>query len=1479
MTGRSARTSKPDRRTLRLEELEERIAPVIVTADPGTWITGNLDDDAVGTTKNSWGPDTGDNDTYWIFYLGPGQADIRNTGGGADINGSHIGDITITGSDDTSALFILDFPEDPVPNQDNVPWLTAQGTLWVRGDITVAGDIGNITIDGLYGNFGFGQPTLSVNGTLGKLDVGMLLGNVAATEDIYEIHVDGTLGAVRSVDNPDIYSVYNTNITAAGNIGAIRVGVGLTDQGADVENTSIIGGVISGGTVISANSDETGPPGIIDLIEVRAGSLHHGGLGAALGDTVPFISAGPGGNVRFVRLDGVAYISGPGSSTILSEITVDSLTPLIERTIVDDSGGVLTINPQDTEFILADGSIVVYPGQVSWLAIPVARGLQGPGAIVARLSTTNSNNFGVTGNVEIGELRSSGNFVYGEGLATDFEDPLGPQNIDELLISGAGDILELEGYARNVFSGTGEADIYFVSSMSEFVGSGSPGIAGTIPIILNNTHDGDIVAAGADDAIIFIGASNRGGDVGATESISPYILRGPLHYQDGDVVWVDVETDAANDPSPYGVEGSLMRNNSIYGVFSDGNIYGVQAGGAIGDVRSVNGNIELVVANSNNVRDLGSPIVGPHIVSVPGEIMIDSFAVRFHDASATFFGKISNDVGDGVFGRIGSGTGATFRDSQSDGWSGDGSVYTVRLGEGLASTVIDPNNFLPEEVYDEGPGVYVGSGIYTAGFIGTVTTSGVGNDIHGNIIATGTNGATGFGIERVSAINGAAIVGNNIRVDWGSATLTAGHRSLIYGGTVNAMYQPSDVTSDIGSITSSGAGGVIDNMSITAQEVGRVVTSGGADGILNTSIVGFSGGIDMVSAAGTGIQNCEIFANGPAGTIMTTGAGATIEDTDILVLSGLKVFKTTSLINDDIDVVTVGTISSFDTIQNTTFRGGGLRNIRVLNDVSGSLIQVAGPLTSFRIGGDLLNTTIEATGPFGDMGRILVTGDIMNSEITSEQDISMVQSRTGSITNTDITARASGDLNANLVYTRFANVSRIMAAGDISGTISIGVLEFADLTGFDNSLIVRVGTIKAGGSISADITIAAGDWTGDIGGDLDIKAYVGTIMAGGDITGTIRVGSANAVAGGGELGDINGDVDITARVSRIKSGGNMEADFSVGIVQSANDINGSVDINSLLGSVLADGAVSGNINIGAVIAANDINGVVNVPETLGLVRAGGAVSGDILVGAVTSGGAINNDVTFRGRISSIRADGDISSDIRVGNENATGGVAGAIAGTGTVGSLISGGSVTGNIGIRSNLSTIRADGDVGNDGGVLWVGGRLGSIRAGDRDTVGDLLSDVTVIGNAGLISATGAFPGSLNVGGNLGRLSTVGDAGEATDAFTIGGRLGLLKVGDADTFSDLLASVNVTGNLGSILLTGDLENTVDVGGNAGRIIAGRIFSDITIGDPIAETGNLSYLRTGSGVQDGVDPVDLEFINPGFPTGTLTVGGRIGLVV
>ncbi len=176
MIFRSKRNPRDVRTRLRVEELEERIAPVIV--DQFNWVVGT----EFSITRNAWGSDESDSDWYTIFYVGPGQADIRNPSGGASINGQHIGEITITGATLASGLYIVQTPhnDEPAISAEDIPWFEPAGSLWVQGNIDVIGDIGVIHIDGMFGPVydplsPWTQPTLTVSGNLGTFNVGMLM--------------------------------------------------------------------------------------------------------------------------------------------------------------------------------------------------------------------------------------------------------------------------------------------------------------------------------------------------------------------------------------------------------------------------------------------------------------------------------------------------------------------------------------------------------------------------------------------------------------------------------------------------------------------------------------------------------------------------------------------------------------------------------------------------------------------------------------------------------------------------------------------------------------------------------------------------------------------------------------------------------------------------------------------------------------------------------------------------------------------------------------------------------------------------------------------------------------------------------------------------------------------------------------------------------------------------------------------------------
>ena len=731
------RPSKPvsiDARLLRVEELEDRIAPVIVNADPSTWVQGYIGGDDEQPIFDAWleeGQDVGDH-LYWIFYVGPGEANIGPGNTESDLIGNFITTVTITDSTMDSGLFIMAHPDGGDPSTELTAFFTEQGTIMVTGDIDVAGDMGVIAIDGVFGFFG--HPTLTVNGDLGKFDVGAIMGDVYVAGDIWEIDVDGEIGALEDPQNRSSYWITDVSIAAEGNIGAIRVGVGLANP-ESVDGTDIIGGFIYGGTSIRANVDNAGPRGIIDLIEIREGSIWTGSSGIVEGDISPSYSAGPGGNIRFFRLDGIAWTETPTGNMEIAEIMIGTETPGFLRTVVDDSGGTVVINPQHEMYTLADGSSWEFWGAAGYLAIPVDRGESGPAVVIARLTVGFNVDLNVTGNVEFGEVTffttwtnlSTGQSLPIENIRSEISSlDFGEGTIDDLVITGPSDLANLQSAWHTRFMGTGEADIYYVHGED-------------MSVFQNLTRDGDIVSVDIDGDIIYISASRVGGDIGATESITPFLLKGPLYNDDGDVLWVD--DDGSENVSPLAIEGSLTRYNGLYGVRAGGNIYGVSAGGAIGDVRSTSGNISLVVADMNGVEDAGTPLVEGHVIYVEAAssasaagmdtglvATFDGDGILYgHTGAISPYGKMFNTLGDGIFGHLMTGSGVPFPDAWGEpGFDGGGDIGLVRVGAGNEPTRLYMDNEYPTDVQPLGTGDFVTAGIYSSGAVLDVRATGRG---------------------------------------------------------------------------------------------------------------------------------------------------------------------------------------------------------------------------------------------------------------------------------------------------------------------------------------------------------------------------------------------------------------------------------------------------------------------------------------------------------------------------------------------------------------------------------------------------------------------------------------------------------------------------------------------------------------------------------------------------------------------------------
>jgi len=1480
----SKSTGKMGDGVLRIEELEERIAPVIVTSDPSTWIQspGGPQDGTPPLPGGPGWPGDGGLDRYWIFYIGPGQADIRGANGGTNnsesINGLFIGNVTIentlqmvdtngdgvpdtqtiTSPDLTSGLFILDYPiGDSTPDQKIVMWPTQAGTIQVVGKIEVFGDIGCIEIDGNFGvdfHNGYGVGSMEVHGTLGRLDVGVLTASrVHATGDIYEIDSDTLIGSGYDVQN-STFLLVDTVIAADGNIGAIRAGVGLTDGGSGVTSTGILGGNISGTTLIEANADGMGAPGQIDLIEAVSGSMFNGDFGVLIGDNIPRISAGHGGNVRFIHLEGTAWYGG----TSINEYDVTSSSPALERTIVDDSGGVMVIHPIDHTYATGGGGTVTYPAQVFYLLIPVDRELQGPGAVVARLTMQGENTFSITGSVDVGEVRFGPIEAFPEENSPAL-DATFAANLTQIK-----QLTDLKGIAHDTFGGTGETDIYFVNAMNAHAGAG-PEMVTSIPILINNTHDGDILSIGADGDVVLVSASNDGGDIGATEGISPFILRGPLHYSDGDILWVDINT-AANSPAitPYGVEGSLMRMNSVYGAFVTGDIWGLRAGGAIGDVHTTSGAIHLVAPDSNNERDPGSPLVMSNIQIVDGLHIEDTSTPPRshhypHPGTVSFFGRIENTVGDGIFGRVTAGSSnSAFKDSNAANWATSSAVTIgiVRVGEGLQK-VLDEGpftlydyNFYPENSPQatNAPGFYINSGIYTGGVIqeviatNTASDNATGHDrgIFGDVIGQG-------GVQLVTATNGAIIGNSDSFMYILAASVCVRTTGIIVSGNVDQ-------------ISSSGPGGGIFNTDVIANSVGRIVTSGGTTGMDGLYVTTFDGGVGTISADGPGITNSNFFFNGPSGTIETTSKGGMITGTSVYALIGLEKMSSDGLENCDINVVTIGHISAFDHIYGTTLQMGGLNQLTVRHDIGmlgtrETIIDVAGPINNLTVGGSITGTDIDVTGPYGNIRNMTVAHGIgpgaykdpISGETVLRPSTITTSGTIGLVRTTD---SADGTIDATITSTGTRGTVRIESAKDVAGTWNIAnTLTLLSAKGNIDADITaaKAGTIKAGGAIDGDITVGGNASSiragGDITGDITVAGKLNTLQSGGAIIGNIEVdGTLNAIKSAGTLG-AEGNAITAGKLGHL----------TVGSKAAPADIVSNIYVTGNATSILASGAILGNIDVGGNLSTLSASAQTS-GFTGGQISVGGNL-GRMTMGSSSAPASLLSDVVVGGNVGSIKVSGDWSGSFKAGDVDRP-----AKLRAGNVGSISVGGDWgrddgSGSIDIAGNLSSLK-------------VGA---GVARGTSDS-GNLLSAMVIHNSVGSMAVAGNVEQAMEIMRNASSISVGGAIANQDFAMADGHNTSYLQI---------------HGNLGTLKMSGDDWGDIDIGGNAGRIISdpvtGRIIANVNV------HGNLGYLITGSAISPGTSIQNWVFTNtvpdPNNPgsmtvvTTDLKVDGKIGRIV
>ena len=289
-------------------------------------------------------------------------------------------------------------------------------------------------------------------------------------------------------------------------------------------------------------------------------------------------------------------------------------------------------------------------------------------------------------------------------------------------------------------------------------------------------------------------------------------------------------------------------------------------------------------------------------------------------------------------------------------------------------------------------------------------------------------------------------------------------------------------------------------------------------------------------------------------------------------------------------------------------------------------------------------------------------------------------------------------------------------------------------------------------------------------------------------------------------------------------------------------------------------------------------------------RLKGPLSGHLLNGRTLEGVVFASDldgdgdlrdltaVSLSGDLRTLRVSGEVTGDVLVDgsvkNVQTTGALTGDLVISGDARNLRIGGHLGylgGRVEIGGNLNRLALSSKVGPADLLsdLSVGGEARVISVGSRATGGSVLGDIEVWANVRNLTVAGSLTGDVTVHGDLNRAAIGGQLGSEGTTFTVTGALKNLTVGSRTAPADLLSDLLVTGDLNKASIHGDVLGQVTAEASVKNFTAQHIYSDLTV------AGDLGSLRTASGILAGADSVDNLFSNDAGPNGSLTVAGEI----
>jgi hypothetical protein len=501
--------------------------------------------------------------------------------------------------------------------------------------------------------------------------------------------------------------------------------------------------------------------------------------------------------------------------------------------------------------------------------------------------------------------------------------------------------------------------------------------------------------------------------------------------------------------------------------------------------------------------------------------------------------------------------------------------------------------------------------------------------------------------------------------------------------------------------------------------------------------------------------------------------------------------------NNDLGVVTVkGDLSRLEAGDATATKPG----VKSLN------IQSMG-----RLGLDTQNTAIVGAKIKGELGALVVKGDIVDAFVQSEG----AGARIGSVT-------IGGSLVGN---------GQVSSGGDI-GAVKIG----RDVRGHD----FFGGGIQATGKL-ASITIGGSL----VGGALDGSNQ---ILSGGDM-GPVKI--AHDVQGG--PGKDSGSIHCGGKLTSVTIGGSLIGGngqdsgeiFSagdMGPVKIGHDVLGSSGVQS--GTVRANGKLA-SITVGGSLfgGSNGLSGNIVSSTGMGAVKIGHDVRG----GSGDNAGLIESN----GKIASVAIGGSLIG----GTASGGGEINGQGIGTITIAHDIIGGSATGSASVGAS-GFIRCDGRLGS----ITIGG---SIISGIDDSTGTVFSNaaIEVQDDIGSLVVKGSLIGNQTAKGFS--PVTISARGQVAPGATTDVAIGKITIGGHVEFARILAGYE----FGSNVKNADAQiGTVKVGGDwvASQLVAGAMNS-ATINQKFGDANDAKI--SGAGTKDTFGIIS--------KIASITIGGRV----